>query len=62
METMFAEGTFDMQRLYDQKPVKGIFMVNLLTPMNRNNSRSKVIRVDEQQVTKIVPNIKSLRI
>ena len=63
MKTLFAHGTFDMQRLYDQNPSKGIFMVNMLNPSpNRSTSTSKVIRVDEQQVTKVMPNIKSLRI
>ena len=63
MRTIFAQGTFDMERLYSQNPTKGIFTVNMLTPAPiRSVSASKIIRVDEQQVVKVTPNIKSLRI
>ena len=62
MRTVYARGTFDMARLYGQNPAKGIFMVNLLTPAPTSQSASRTIRVDEQQVVKVIPNIKSLRI
>lgn len=51
-----------MSRLYDQNPSKGIFMVNMVSPQVRSDSTSKVIKVAEQQLTRVTPNVKSLRI
>lgn len=63
LKTIYGQGVFDMKRLHDQNPSKGIFMVNLLTPQgNRLSSGSKVVRVDEGQVVRATPNLKSLRI
>lgn len=62
LKTIYASGIFDMRRLYDQSPCKGIFMVNMISPQIRPDSASKTIRVAESQVSRVIPNVKSLRI
>ncbi len=45
MKTIFASGTFEMNRLFYQNPTKGIFMVNMMSPQfERSSSNSKTIR------------------
>ena len=50
-----------MARLFNLKPTKGIFMVNLVSPMVKVEV-GRSIRVGEEQLVRVVPNMKSLRI
>ena len=48
MKTIFASGSFEMNRLYCQNPTKGIFMVNMMSPQfERASSGTKTIRLAE---------------
>jgi hypothetical protein len=64
MQSIYAQGEFEMERLLSLKPTKGVFTVNMRSTNNheRNNSRGRVVTVDETKLMKVVPNIKTLRI
>lgn len=64
MKSVYAQGEFEMERLLSMKPTKGVFTVNMKSSINndRNNSRNKVVSIDESRLVRVVPNIKTLRI
>ena len=67
MKSIYAQGEFEMERLLSLKPTKGVFTVNMRSISNNNNnqrnsSREKVVTIDESKLSKVLPNMKTLRI
>jgi hypothetical protein len=62
MNTIFARGEFDTNRLFTLNPAKGVFIVNLINSQPSISNSSKIIRVDESNIVPVVPSIKNLRI
>jgi hypothetical protein len=46
MKTIFAQGLFEMNRLFSLSPSKGIFMVSLLSPMPIISTQPKILRTE----------------
>lgn len=63
MKSIYAQGEFEMERLLSLRPTKGVFTVNMRSITNeRTHSRGKVVTIDENRLSKVIPNIKTLRI